>query len=54
MMSEEVHAAVVWNESSWNTGFPMISPKEGSLTWMCGFCIPKGANLDSSFSYSII
>ncbi len=49
MMSEEVHAAVVWNESSWNTGYPMISPKEGSLTWMCGICIPKGANLDVAY-----
>lgn len=49
MMSGEVDAAIVWNESSWNTGYPMLSPKEGSLTWMCGFCIPKGANLDVAY-----
>ena len=49
IMSGEVNAAVVWNESSWNTGYPMISPKEGSLTWVCGICIPKGANLDVAY-----
>ena len=39
LMDEEVWAALCWNESSWNSGYPMMSPKEGTLTWSCGLVI---------------
>ena len=49
-MDEEVWCALGWNESSWNTGYPMMSPKEGTLTWSCGLVIHKDApNLDLAY-----
>tara|TARA_B100001123_G_scaffold241592_1_gene270099 strand:- start:352 stop:1464 length:1113 start_codon:yes stop_codon:yes gene_type:complete len=50
LMDEEVWCALGWNESSWNTGFPMMSPSEGTLTWSCGLVIHKDApNLDLAY-----
>ena len=50
MMDEEVWAALCWNESSWNTGYPLMSPKEGTLTWFCGMVLHKDApNLDLAY-----
>ena len=50
IMDEEVWAALSWNESSWNTGFPMMSPIEGTLTWSCGLVIHKDApNIDLAY-----
>ena len=37
LMDEEVWAALCWNESSWNSGYPMMSPKRvtslGRVDW---------------------
>jgi spermidine/putrescine transport system substrate-binding protein len=50
IMDEEVWAALCWNESAWNTGFPMMSPIEGTLTWSCGLVIHKEApNIDLAY-----
>ena len=50
LLDEEIWAALCWNESSWNTGMPMMSPKEGNLTWSCGLVIHKDApNLDLAY-----
>ena len=50
LLDEEVWAALAWNESSWKTGFPMMSPKEGTLTWSCGLVLHKDApNLDLAY-----
>tara|TARA_B100000941_G_scaffold108899_1_gene76225 strand:- start:6 stop:1109 length:1104 start_codon:yes stop_codon:yes gene_type:complete len=49
IMDGEVDAMIAWNESAWNTGMRMLTPKEGTLTWCCGAVIPKSANLDVAY-----
>ena len=47
--NEEVWASICWNETSWETGYPMMRPVEGTMTWACGLAIATGANLDVAY-----
>ena len=47
--NEEVWASICWNETSWETGYPMMRPVEGTMTWACGLAVATGANLDVAY-----
>ena len=55
LASGEVVAAMTWNETQWavnseETPTAFMSPKEGTLTWVCGASIHKDApNLDLAY-----
>jgi len=55
--TEEVWIAETWDGTGWKldrAGQPIkfTAPKEGAMTWMDGFAIPKGAkNLDAAYAW---
>ena len=44
-----IDQGINWNETSWETGYPMMRPVEGTMTWACGLAIATGANLDVAY-----
>jgi spermidine/putrescine transport system substrate-binding protein len=57
LSTEEVWIAETWDGTGWKldrAGNPIkfVAPKEGAMTWMDGFALPKGAkNLDAAYAW---
>jgi spermidine/putrescine transport system substrate-binding protein len=57
LTTEEVWIAETWDGTGWKldrAGRPIkfVAPKEGAMTWMDGFALPKGAkNLDAAYAW---
>lgn len=55
--NEEVHVAETWDGTGWKlekNGKPIkfVAPKEGAMTWMDGFALPKGAkNVEQAYAW---
>ncbi len=55
--NEEVHVAETWDGTGWKlerAGKPVkfVAPKEGAMTWMDGFALPKGAkNIEQAYAW---
>lgn len=57
LSTEEVWIAETWDGTGWKldrAGHPIkfVAPKEGAMTWMDGFALPKGAkNLEAAYAW---
>ncbi len=57
LTTEEVWIAQTWDGTGWKLDraghdIKFVAPKEGAMTWMDGFAIPRGAtNLDAAYAW---